>query len=137
MAEGILRKKLQDAGLHDKVEVDSCATGAWHIGDPADDRTERVLADHNASFDHAARKISKSDFDHNYIFAMDETHLEHLRDMFPSHPNLLLVLSLIGGGEVPDPYYGDIRDFQKVYDMLDLALEAFVSKLVSTQTVSQ
>ena len=30
--------------------------------------------------------------------------------------------------EVPDPYYGDMSDFEKVYKMLDQACEAIAEK---------
>ena len=30
--------------------------------------------------------------------------------------------------EVPDPYYGDMNDFEKVYKMLDQACEAIAEK---------
>ena len=39
MGEIVLRHKLEEAGLGDRVVVDSAGTGDWHVGDGADPRT--------------------------------------------------------------------------------------------------
>jgi protein-tyrosine phosphatase len=33
------------------------------------------------------------------------------------------------GEEIPDPYYGDIEDFERVYEMVREAAEALADKL--------
>ena len=38
MAEGVLRMRLQEAGMQDRVLVDSAATGCSHIGLAPDER---------------------------------------------------------------------------------------------------
>ena len=35
-AEGVFRRHLEDHGLSDRVEVDSCGTGNWHVGSAPD-----------------------------------------------------------------------------------------------------
>ncbi|MCS7058750.1 MAG: low molecular weight phosphotyrosine protein phosphatase [Meiothermus sp.] len=129
MAEGILRRKLKERGLEGQFEVDSCGTGGWHEGEPADPRTEWVLAKHNALFPHTARRVRAEDlsyFDH--VFVMDYDNLHTLERMFPEHKGKArLILELNGGGEVPDPYYGGLEGFERVYQMLDEAIEAFLN----------
>jgi protein-tyrosine phosphatase len=44
MAEAVLRRLAADAGLGDRIAVDSAGTGEWHIGERADLRTLRALA---------------------------------------------------------------------------------------------
>jgi len=39
-----------------------------------------------------------------------------------------LVLEELGGGEVQDPYYGDLEDFREVYWTLEAALQAFLDR---------
>ena len=41
-AEGMLRKRLEEEGMADRVAVDSCGTGAWHVGQPPDPRALRA-----------------------------------------------------------------------------------------------
>ncbi|HEX5272049.1 MAG TPA: protein tyrosine phosphatase, partial [Gemmataceae bacterium] len=37
-AEGVMRHLLRERGLEVEVEVESAGTGAWHVGDPPDQR---------------------------------------------------------------------------------------------------
>ncbi|RDI96404.1 low molecular weight phosphotyrosine protein phosphatase [Meiothermus sp. QL-1] len=129
MAEGILRRKLRERGLEEEFEVDSCGTGGWHEGEPADPRTQAVLARYGALFPHTARQIRAEDlerFDH--IFVMDRENLRTLERRFPQHRGKArLLLELNGGGEVPDPYYGGMEQFEEVYQMLEEAIEQFLN----------
>lgn len=34
MAEAVFRHKVKEAGLEDKIFVDSAGTGHWHVGQP-------------------------------------------------------------------------------------------------------
>lgn len=128
MAEGILRRKLRERGLEKQFEVDSCGTGGWHEGEPADPRTLEVLARYEALFPHTARQVRAEDLSHfDHIFVMDKENLWTLERMFPAHKGKArLLLDLNGGGEVPDPYYGGPAQFEQVYRMLDEALEVLL-----------
>ena len=35
-AEGVMLKLVEDAGLTDRIRIDSAGTGAWHVGALAD-----------------------------------------------------------------------------------------------------
>ena len=37
-AEAVMRHLVDEAGLSDEIEVDGAGTGAWHVGDPPDER---------------------------------------------------------------------------------------------------
>lgn len=60
MAEGVfqhLTSKAPYKGLVSKL--DSCGTGAYHVGDDPDDRTLETLQKHGVTdYEHAARKVS-------------------------------------------------------------------------------
>ena len=43
MAQVVLERELEDAGLHDRVEVVSSGTGGWHVGKPMDRRAAATL----------------------------------------------------------------------------------------------
>lgn len=62
MAEGVFQSitsKPPYKGLVKKL--DSCGTGAYHVGDDPDDRTMETLARHGVTdYVHAARKVSPS-----------------------------------------------------------------------------
>lgn len=135
MAEGIFRKLLRERGLEEHFEVDSCGTGDWHVGEAADSRTNWVLQKHDARFEHSARQLQANDLSYyQHVFVMDRENLRHLEQRFPQHSGkarLVLDLSGFKGAEVPDPYYGDVRDFESVYALLDKALSRFLDKLAS------
>src|SRR5437762_1508755 len=80
MAEGVFRHLVKEAGLQDKIEVDSCGTGSWHIGEPAHSGTQRVLAKHGMDYKHEARQLCNADLtDADYLVAMDSDNLRGIR----------------------------------------------------------
>lgn len=62
-AEGVLRHKLQLAGLASQVDVASAGTGNWHVGQPPDKRTQRAakLRGYDLSAQRA-QQVSAADF---------------------------------------------------------------------------
>ncbi|KAK4121270.1 protein-tyrosine phosphatase [Parathielavia appendiculata] len=126
MAEGVfqsLAKKPPYEGLIGKI--DSCGTGAYHVGEEPDDRTMSTLEDHGITdYVHCARKVDDSDFDKfDYIFAMDRGNLEDLRRIQRRKPNskarVMLFGEYSGTGKaevISDPYYGGKQGFEKAYE---------------------
>ncbi|MGA8363957.1 MAG: hypothetical protein WB709_05505, partial [Solirubrobacteraceae bacterium] len=41
-AEGVMRALVREAGLQDRIELDSAGTGSWHVGAPPDARAAEV-----------------------------------------------------------------------------------------------
>ena len=130
MAEGIFRKLLKERGLEDRFEVDSAGTGAWHVGEPMDPRARRVLEEEGAYFPHVARRLTREGvLAYDHILVMDRENLEEVLRRFPeARGKVRLVLEELGGGEVQDPYYGDLEDFREVYWTLEAALQAFLDR---------
>jgi protein-tyrosine phosphatase len=130
MAEGLFRKLLADRGFLDRVEVDSAATGRWHIGEAPDARAIAVLEAHDAPVPKAARHVTQRDFAYfDYILAMDHAVAGTLRRRAPDEAaaaKVNLVLDATTGGDVPDPYFGSQEDFQRVWALLEGALERWV-----------
>jgi protein-tyrosine phosphatase len=128
MAEGIFRRMVAERNLQDRFEVDSAGTGPWHAGEAADPRAQEVLMRYGANFDHIARQFSPDDLEHySQIFVMDHSQLNHLLRRAPVFKNKIhLLLDLVGGGEVPDPYQGIPADFERVYGMLERAITQYL-----------
>lgn len=134
IAVGLLRKKL--AGIGSKSEVDSCGFEPYHIGDEADSRALKVMADHGIDISsHRARLFHPDDFKTaDHIFAMDSFILDDIKRIAKSDDDLKkvdLLLNVAYPGmncEVPDPYYGDTNGFHKTYDIIDKALDALIEK---------
>ena len=127
MAEGILRARPEASGW----TIDSAGTAGHHAGEHADPRTERVLRRHGQQFAHAARAVTADDFPrYDMLLAMDADNLSDLRRRCPAghQHKLTLALEPLGGGDVPDPYYGGPDGFDHVHDLLTRALDVWVQR---------
>ena len=116
-AEGVLRHKLQQAGLERQVEVASAGTGGWHAGEPPDKRTQRAaqLRGYDLS-QQRAQQVRVQDFErYDLILAMDNSNFRDLQAMQPANgkAELDVFLRRYKGvkSEVPDPYYDGEQGF--------------------------
>ena len=123
--EGVMRKLVEDAGLGDRIEVDSAGTGAWHVGEPADARARATAAGRGMSLTSVARQFIASDLDDfDYVIAMDRSNLRNIETLGSggeqrAQVHLLRALDPQGAREldVPDPYYED--NFDDVFDICE------------------
>lgn len=124
LAEGVFQHLVEERGLEDRYEVDSAGTGAWHVGEPPDSRSQDVAGKHGIVLSSRARQIRAEDF-HGFdlVIAMDRenrANLERIRDGGSGRLHLLREFDPAAQGdmEVPDPYYGGPDGFDEVYDMV-------------------
>jgi len=134
LAEGVLRKQAQDAGV--SVQVDSCGTANYHVGEAPDPRSVKKAREHGIDISSLkGRQFSVLDFDHfDRIFVMDT---QNYKDVVAKARTLediekvQLMMSSVYPNEkinVPDPYYGDYDGFEEVYQMLSKACSLFLQK---------
>ncbi len=133
MAEGILRDMIRKEGL--PWSTDSAGTGDYHVGEAPDNRAQRATKDHGIDIsDLRARQFRASDFEEfDVLLAMDESNLKNMIRLAPN-ANLASKAQLIldhapevGTREVPDPWFGEERGFDEVYDMLDRACSKVIT----------
>jgi protein-tyrosine phosphatase len=125
MGEFMLRQAFEDAGLSDRVVVDSAGTSTEELGRPMDDRTTATLARHgirDSGFaDKRARQFHAHSFDDSdLVLATDHVHDEILRRrargpedtakirMLRSFDPDAVAADTLG---MDDPWYGDDEDF--------------------------
>ena len=70
MGEFILRELFEEAGLGDRVVVDSAGTTSWEVGNPADPRTLAVL-ERNGHADFGGREHVARAFEHGWLAERD------------------------------------------------------------------
>ncbi len=140
-AHGVFESLLQQRGLSERVQVDSCGTGDWHIGHAPDRRAAKEAGTRGYDLGHLrARQVRTQDFnDFDYILAMDNSNLSDLRAMCPpgfsGHLGLFLPFAGEGGPlEVPDPYYGEGDGFSLVLDMVEAASEGLLQEICGADT---
>lgn len=135
MAEGVLRTRLEEAGLGSRVRVDSAATGTSHIDHPPDERAIACAARHGVDISaQRARRLVAEDFDEfDVILCADRTILHDARIRKPrtAHAQVELMLEWSGAGrkDVPDPYYGSQRDFDQAFKLVDKVAAGVVERV--------
>ena len=138
MAEVVLRSLATQAGLADRIAIESAGTGDWHVGERADRRT--VAALERAGYDgsrHRARQFDPADFARlDLVVAFDRGQSRVLRNQarnLPDEHKVRLLLEfdpeLSPLQDVPDPYYSDDATFDRVLGMIERSTSALFRQL--------
>ena len=136
LAEGVFRKKVEEAGFEDRFEIDSAGTGQWHVGQQADARMRSTAKRRGVNLDNlTARQMDRNDlhqFDH--IFAMDRSNLNDTLYLDPDgdHSTRVRLFREFDPEpddyQVPDPYYGGPNGFDNVFDIVDRTAAAILDR---------
>jgi len=136
-AHGVFQSLVDQAGLTDKVFVDSAGTAAWHIGKSPDSRSMEHAQRRGYDLSSLrARQAIAEDFDQfDYVLAMDKENLANLQAIYPSGgktaPQLFLYefSKRFDELEVPDPYYGGDAGFEHVLDLVEDACKGLLADI--------
>ena len=135
-AEAAIAEAASGAGVD--IEVDSAGTGAYHIGEPPDERMRRAAARAGLSISGRARQFEPADFDRfDLIAVMDRTNLRDVVAQAPDEDAIGRVRLFRSfdpeadpdGLDVPDPYYGGADGFVQVVAMVRRAAAGLVAEL--------
>lgn len=129
MAEGILKRKLEEKGI--EAKVDSAGTSNYHIDEAPDPRAREKAKEKGLDIDQLrGRQFTAADFDrYDEIFVMDKSNYENVTALAATADDkqkVKLILSELQSdevAEVPDPYFGMEDGFEIVYQLLDKACE--------------
>lgn len=137
-AEIVCRAALEREGLTGAVEVDSCGTASYHVGQKPDARMLAALERAGYSYGgHRARVFRRTDFgDFDLIIPQDESNREDLLALARTEDERRRVRrmsSWFADGEyereVPDPYYGGAAGFDAVVVLLERSMPALMHEL--------
>jgi protein-tyrosine phosphatase len=140
-AEAVLRRQLAEAGLADRVVVDSAGLGDWHVGEAADARSVAALrARGYPAWEHAARQFTDADFARrDLVVALDAGHERGLRALARTDADRAKVRMLRSydaaaaadpaGLDVPDPYFGGEQGFEHVLDLVEAACHGLLTEI--------
>lgn len=143
LAEGILKSKVKRAGL--EWEVDSAGIGDWHTGELPDQRSIAIARRFGIDItDQRARQIRKEDLlDFDLILAMDDSNLRQVqllaKQLSQTKAQVDMIMNYSEPGKnrtVPDPYYGGIDGFEKVFYMLDEATDRILERHQQIETAN-
>jgi len=130
-AEAVLRQRLHEADLADRVHVGSAGLGGWHIGSDADPRSLAALRRRGYDLRHSARQLRTTWADDYDLFvALDSGHLMELRSLLPGvEVRLLREWDPVGTGNVPDPYNDGEEAFERVLDIIERSCDGLLAEL--------
>lgn len=134
-----MARLVEDAGLADEIDIDSAGTGAWHVGDPPDERATAAAAARGIAMGGVARQVRAEDFERfDLLVAMDAENHRNLRLLAPGEEarakvRMLREFDPAAGSaislDVPDPYYGGEDGFDRVLDLVEAACAALLDEL--------
>jgi protein-tyrosine phosphatase len=137
-AEGVFRQVVEKAGLGEKIRIDSCGSGDWHVGKAPDARARAAAAKRGVDISHLrARQFQESDLaQFDYVLVMDQQNLVDVERVWErvggTRPKLFLDYGQSEQEDVPDPYYGGDQGFETVLDLIHGASEGLLSRLRET-----
>ena len=127
-AEGVFRHIVAEQGLQGSIVTDSAGTHAYHVGEQPDRRAQSTAKSRGIDLsDLSARRVLAVDFEKfDYVLAMDNDNYANLEELCPTGLDDRLSLFLdfapaVQTSEVPDPYYGGVKGFEVVFDMVEQA----------------
>jgi len=129
MAEVVLRERFADAGLADRVVVDSTGISDEETGNPVDRRARAVLQAHGYPHGdgHRARQVRAHDA-RDLVLAMTNAHARALRRL-GGEPVLFRSFDPAATGDldVADPWYGGAEDFEDCLAQIEAAADGIVA----------
>lgn len=132
-----MRALVAEAGLSDRIEIDSAGTGGWHAGAPPDSRAIAAAAVRGIELDGTARQVRPRDFEEfDLLIALDVDNVRDLRLLAPDAQAAAKIRRLrefdpLAGDEldVEDPYYGGEDGFGRVLDHVQAACRGLLEEL--------
>ena len=129
LAEGILKSKLPPNFI-----VDSAGTIDMHEGKKPDPRSIQIANQNQIDISmQSSRPFKIDDFQKfDRIYCMDRNNYQDVVNLATSTEDREKVfLILENNQDVPDPYYGGLKGFEEVYQLLDKACEKLSLELLS------
>ncbi|WP_104722570.1 low molecular weight protein-tyrosine-phosphatase [Helicobacter mesocricetorum] len=131
LAEGIAKDLAQKRGMD--LKIDSAGTSGWHIDESPDSRSIEIAKNNGIDISYLkGRKVNAYEDDNfDLIVAMDRQNYQDLLRFFSKDKVVLMGDYGLGGRDVPDPYhYKDLEGFQKIYEMLYLAINTLYNEIL-------
>ena len=135
-AHGVLTQRVADAGLGDRIVVDSAGTHDYHVGRPPDERAQQHAARRGVDLSaQRARQLTARDFDaFDLVLVMDDANEQAARALCPPAQRHRLrrltdFCTRHRASEVPDPYYGGAAGFEAVLDLVEDACDGLLLAL--------
>ncbi len=136
LAHEVFQHLVNEHGLNDRFEIESCGTGAWHVGELPDKRMRVEAQKHGIKMTHRGRTLQPQDFEYfDLILPMDKSNMKNLlAQASPQFKDKIKLFRTFDPqahdmAEVPDPYYGGSEGFENVYNIVARTCKALLENL--------
>lgn len=132
-AEAVLRHLVAQRRDHQQWLIDSCGTGDWHVGNPADSRALAALRQRGYASQHRARQLADDDYQRfQWLLAMDDANIAEINARRPADASARIAKlsdwDPLGSKAVADPYYGGEDGFRQVLELIERSCAAFLNQ---------
>ena len=143
-AEGVFRHKAKLAGIEEKLFIASAGTHGYHLGSTPDKRSSSTAL--SRGYDLSSIRSQRIEQKHfmvfDYLLPMDKENFSYLKALKPVDAKATLKLFMeyskkYEEKEVPDPYYGGNKGFERVLDMIEDAADGLLEHIILETTVTR
>lgn len=139
MAAAIMRRRIAELGLADRVQV--LSAGVWaEEGLEASRNAVKVLGQRECDLTgHRSRQVTPALLDQaDIVLVMEEAHRRSLFYMAPQHLGKVFLLAEMAGEyeEVADPYGGPIEEYEQTADLLEKLIDAGLPRILKRLSVN-
>jgi protein-tyrosine phosphatase len=134
--EGVFQHLVNERGLQSYFQIDSAGTAAYHIGEPANSKSQWTANQHGVKLHSRGRQFQQSDLDeYDLILAMDHENLKNIKrhDKQGDFDHKIKLMRDFDptpeDGSVPDPYYGGMQGFENVFQIVKRSCETLLDEL--------
>ena len=136
-AEAVLRHQAAQAGVGERLVIESAGIAAYHGGEPPDARSQATAARHGYDMSALrARQVQPQDIQRfDLLVALDRGHHRALIRQAPQEARDRVVLlmdfapGVLPGTDVPDPYYGGEADFERALSLIEAGCAGLLAHL--------
>lgn len=132
----LLKFKLKNLGISDRVEIDSCGTTAWNLGDDMNPRVRAEAKKRGFKFGEHRAKLFQDEMlaEYDYIFVVTPELMEVVKEHASEGEKEKVLLATHFSSKhkemaIPDPYYGDDDLVEKVFQMIQSVVDDLAEKL--------
>ena len=133
-AHGVFEARVREAGLADRIAVDSAGTHSYHVGAPPDHRSQAHALRRGVDLSgQRARQLRAGDFEaFDLVLVMDWDNLEAAQALCPPQHAAKLrrfaeFFQRHDSPVVPDPYTGGAAGFEHVLDLVEDGSEGLLA----------
>lgn len=140
VAEGVMKKFIDDRSLSNSFFIDSAGTINYHEGEKADSRMIYHSAKRGYNLTSISRPLKEEDYNKfDLIIVMDDENYKTVVNLCPDkclYKKIMYMTDFCtehSDKVVPDPYFGGEKGFENVLELLEDACSGLLKRLINNE----